>query len=145
MRLTIDASVFIARHIESEIHHTSSVEFFNKLAQAQMKSFCPGIVITEVVASIARITGDSTMIAFAQNHVESVPGINMIGLSNLRCRDAATIAANCRLRGADALYVCIAKEFGTTLITWDQEMLTRASNAVTTMTPADWLAQLPTT
>ena len=44
------------------------------------------------------------------------------------------------MRGADAVYVAVAEEFGTMLITWDAEMLSRGAQAVAVMTPSDWLA-----
>lgn len=50
----------------------------------------------------------------------------------------------CRLRGADAVYVAVAQEYGATLIIWDQELLTRGAAAITVVTPADWLAANPT-
>ena len=61
-------------------------------------------------------------------------------LDMVRTLQASQIAAMYRLRGADAIYVAIAQEFGTTLITWDREMLTRGLSAVSIMTPTDWLA-----
>ena len=45
-----------------------------------------------------------------------------------------------RLRGADAVYIALAVEFGATVITWDAEMLTRGAGAVSVLTPSDWLA-----
>ena len=42
------------------------------------------------------------------------------------------------------MYVAVAQEYGTTLITWDQELLARGAAAVTVMTPADGLAVNPT-
>lgn len=50
----------------------------------------------------------------------------------------------CRLRGADAVYVAVAQEYGATLIIWDQELLMRGAAAITVVTPADWLAANPT-
>ena len=60
-----------------------------------------------------------------------------------RADEAAEIAISYRLRGADAVYAAVALEFGTTLVTWDGEMLQRAPAAVPTMTPTDWLAANP--
>ena len=42
------------------------------------------------------------------------------------------------------MYVAVAQEYGTTLITWDVELLTRGALTVPTMTPTDWLATNPT-
>jgi predicted nucleic acid-binding protein len=67
----------------------------------------------------------------------------LVPLTEQRARQAAQIAITCRLRGADAVYVALAQELGTTLITWDAELLARGALAVPTMTPTDWLAANP--
>ncbi len=46
-----------------------------------------------------------------------------------------------RLRGADSVYVAVAEEFDTLLVTWDTEMLERGAAIAQTITPALWLAQ----
>lgn len=67
-----------------------------------------------------------------------------MSLTSARAEEAARVAASYRLRGADAVYVAVAQEFGTMLITWDAEMLTRGARAVPVLTPTDWLAANPT-
>lgn len=66
--------------------------------------------------------------------------MNLISLDLARVLQAARLAATYRMRGADAVYVAVAQEIGTTLITWDAEMLSRGAQAVAVMTPSDWLA-----
>lgn len=65
--------------------------------------------------------------------------MRLVTLSIPLAERAAQIAAVQRLRGADSVYVAVAEEFATTLITWDSEMLQRGAALVTTMTPDDWL------
>ncbi len=52
---------------------------------------------------------------------------------------ASKIAANHQLRGADALYVAVAAQLNIPLVSWDKEHLSRASNLITTYTPASSL------
>ena len=56
-------------------------------------------------------------------------------------RRAAQIARDHRLRGADAVYVCVAEMFDSRLIAWDAEMLERGADVVTTMTPLEWMEE----
>jgi predicted nucleic acid-binding protein len=56
---------------------------------------------------------------------------------------AAAIAAQQFLRGADAVYAALARQLGTALVTWDNELLERAAAVAPTFTPADWLRQNP--
>ena len=51
-------------------------------------------------------------------------------------RSAARCAARCRIRAGDALYVALALELGIPLVTWDNELLDRASTLITVQTPA---------
>lgn len=66
--------------------------------------------------------------------------MSLVNFTRTRARRAAKLAAALRLRGADAVYVALALEYGATLVTWDAEMLQRAPAAMLTMTPAEWLA-----
>lgn len=66
--------------------------------------------------------------------------MRLVSLTTVRARRAAELAAIYRLRGAGSVYLAVAEEFGTTLVTWDGEMRTRGANVVTTMTPTEWLA-----
>lgn len=54
------------------------------------------------------------------------------------------MAETYRLRAADAIYLAVAVQEGTTLITWDDGMQKRGVNATTVLTPTEWLAQLST-
>ncbi len=67
----------------------------------------------------------------------------MIELTENRARLSVQTALTCRLRGANAVYVAVAQEFGTTVVTWDAEMLARGTQTVSVMTPTDWLAANP--
>ena len=50
-------------------------------------------------------------------------------------RRALTIAAQCRLRGADAIYVTVAAQYGACLVTLDEEQLSRAPAHVAACKP----------
>ena len=53
-------------------------------------------------------------------------------LARLSTRVAATLF----LRGADAVYVAVAKRLNIPLVTWDKEQLTRGSPIIETLSPA---------
>jgi predicted nucleic acid-binding protein len=57
-------------------------------------------------------------------------------------QQAATLAAQYRLRGSDAIYVAVAYRFGCALITLDLEQLQRVKTIVITRTPAEENSQL---
>ena len=49
--------------------------------------------------------------------------------------DAARLASDLQIRGADAVYVALAQQLSLPLIAWDQEQLSRAATIVQTWTP----------
>ena len=69
--------------------------------------------------------------------IEDFPGIKLISLDLSLAGKAAQIAAEHRLRGADAVYVAVVDAFDAALISWDQEMRKRCPAAVETMTPEE--------
>ena len=108
-----------------------------------MPLYCPAILLPEVAAGIARPTG---RVAFATRTVSGIsrlPDLVLVEIDQSRAEKAADIAILCRLRGADAVYAAVAQEYGATLITWDQELLTRGAAAAAVMTPTDWLTANP--
>ncbi len=145
MSYTIDASVFVAATRQMELHHADSLAFLDSLRQQTPAIFCPALVLTETVAAIARTTADAALVEQASTLIETLPGIKLIALEVTMARRAAQLAALHRLRGADAVYVAVAAEFGATLVTWDTEMVQRGASVVTVMTPADAVAGMGTT
>jgi predicted nucleic acid-binding protein len=143
MSLTVDASVFIASARTREPNYSESYRFVDRLDRDAITLTCPTLLIAECAAAISRVTGD----AFAADDllavIDSLPGIELLALTTERARAAAVIGVRNSLRGADAIYAQAAHETRATLITWDNEMLTRASGLLSVLTPADWLAENP--
>ena len=96
----------------------------------------------ECAAAIARATDDEHLAEQLVTLIEALPGIALIPLSRDLTHRAAEIAIRHRLRGADAVYVAVAEQSGSSLVSWDQEMLKRARAAVVTATPAEILSHL---
>lgn len=101
--------------------------------------FCPALVLAEASAAITRRTGDLVAALSLVALIKNFAGMNLTAVSATLAERAAQIAADCRLRGADAVYVATAEEFATTLVTWDGDMLQRGAAVVATITPDDWL------
>jgi predicted nucleic acid-binding protein len=54
-------------------------------------------------------------------------------------QESAQLAIDLRLRGADAVYVALARRLGMPLVTWDGEQRERARSAVRVATPEEAL------
>ncbi len=142
--LTIDANVFVSAASTTEIQYTASIAFFARILQMHKRIYCPTIVLPETVAGIIRPTNNSQLASITASGLSQLPGLTLVVLDDALASAASDIILQCRLRGADAIYLAVAQEYGTTLITWDQELLTRGPSVVPTMTPTDWLFSHPT-
>ena len=142
--MTIDANVFVSALIPSDSNFNASVDFVNRVRSLRSDVYCPTLVLPECAGAVIRPTGDLPLARRVVASLQTLPGLQLVSLTEARAVEAMEIALRLRLRGADAVYVALAQEFGTLLITWDREMLTRGAQAVSVMTPADWLATHPT-
>ena len=139
MRITVDASVFVAAADLEEVEHQNAKRFLASLAMARHQALCPALVLPEVAASIARITRDEGLGQVAVLRVLSVPRLRLVPLTEVVARKAAHLAGRHFLRGADSVYVALASDSRSPLVTLDAEMRERGAAAVKTLTPAEWL------
>lgn len=68
--------------------------------------------------------------------------IRLIPLDDTLAQEAAELAADRALRGADAVYVAVARRHGCALVSLDREQRERAAAVVRALTPAEALAEL---
>jgi predicted nucleic acid-binding protein len=93
-----------------------------------------------VAAALSRAFNDYEKgMAFA-NAVRDLPNLTLISLDEPLTIAAAELAARHRLRGADAVYAAVAKQYQTTLVTNDRQQLERLSGILPVMRPAQALA-----
>ena len=141
--LTVDANVFVCASSPADVAHADSDLCLARIRHSGLKLYCPALLLPETASAIIRPTNDLVAAQMAIISVETFPHMNFVALTEQRAQRATQVALTYRLRGADAVYVAVTQEFGTTLITWDREMLTRGGLVVPTMTPTDWLAANP--
>jgi predicted nucleic acid-binding protein len=84
---------------------------------------------------VARASDDSTGAVQYANATAALPQMMIVALTSTMARQAAELAAAHRLRGADSIYVAVARRYGTTLVTRDEEQRGRASAVITCQTP----------
>ena len=139
--ITIDASVWVAADPMAGEAHLEAAAFRVAVAQAGVAIHQPAIALVELAASLARRTGDAEVARQATLAVLQTPRLVIHALDMEAAADAATLAAQTRLRAGDAIYVATARKAGTTLVTLDVELLERARDVVPVMTPAIWMAR----
>lgn len=134
---TVDASVFLNAFHSREIGHEASRAFLARLHEDGSPIIAPVLVLPEVAGAIAR-GHRSTKIArrFAAS-LAQLPNLVLVPLDAKLATRAAEAAARYRLRGSDAVYVAVAEQFGSTLVTLDQEQRQRAAKVIPTRLPSE--------
>jgi predicted nucleic acid-binding protein len=151
---TIDTSVYINALNPGEVGSAVSQAFldrlFNPLSGQGVSGaaanpgpvFSPTLLLVELAAAIARVFDDTARgITFAGS-VRLLPGQVWVSLDERLAEETARLAAQHRLRGADAVYGAVAKRHEAILVTFDRQQLTRLKPTVTVWTPAEAMTHL---
>ncbi|RRR77375.1 MAG: PIN domain-containing protein, partial [Candidatus Viridilinea halotolerans] len=96
--------------------------------------------IAEIAGALSRTFRDPIRARLEVDLLRDLRHIQYIPLDAAITQEAAEIAADRALRGADALYVAVARRYGCALVTLDREERERAAPVVRTLTPAEALA-----
>jgi predicted nucleic acid-binding protein len=140
--VVIDASVYVSRVHRQEVHHRDSVRLLDAVAARGTAVLCPEILVAEVAAAIGRGTDDAGFAYLTAAYLRKLPGHRFVVVDRQLGGLAARLAAECRLRGCDAVYAALARREGAQLITWDVQQRERATAVVEALTPAEVLAVL---
>lgn len=132
---TIDASVFGNAVFVDEPGHVFSRDLLSTVQSDEVPLVLPSLVLPEVAALIARRTGSPDLADRFIGSLRALPNITWVSLTPKFAAVAARIASQQRLRGADAVYVAAALRYNSTLVTRDQEQLTRAPDGIRVTSP----------
>jgi predicted nucleic acid-binding protein len=125
-RLTLDSSVIIASLLEKEPRHTEALEIWSTVLSGDNVAIMPYSVLVEVVAAIKRRTGSESLAMEVKEELLNVETISFVILDDKSAVEAADLAAKSGVRGMDALLIQVSKEFGTELISFDEEMMSKS-------------------
>jgi len=134
-RYTVDASVFVNAFNAHEVGHADSLLVLSAMQRAGDPIIVPTLLLPEVAAAVARATKDEPAALQYTSAIERFPHLTFVTLTPAMARHAAELGARHRLRGADAVYVSVARRYGTTIVSLDEEQRTRASAVVACRTP----------
>ncbi len=69
------------------------------------------------------------------NQLLAIPALRLVSTNHELGIQAARIATNYKLRGADAFYAAVAAQLKVPLVSWDKEHIYRAAALITAYTP----------
>jgi predicted nucleic acid-binding protein len=134
-RFTIDASVFVNAFNPHEKGHAESLAILAAIQERGDPAIVPTLLLPEIAAAVARASDDSAGALDFANATAGLSHLTLVTLTPTMARQAAELAATHRLRGADSLYVAVARRYGTTLVSRDEEQRSRGSAIVRCQTP----------
>src|SRR3984893_2289008 len=139
LRYTVDASVFVNAFNPHEEGHADSLAILAAIQDGGDPIIVPTLLLAEVASAVARASDDSAGALRYANATAALPHLTLITLTPAMARQAAELAATHRLRGADAVYLAVARRYGTTLVSRDDEQRTRGTAVVRCQTPEEAL------
>jgi predicted nucleic acid-binding protein len=139
---TLDTSVYVRASDPNDPNQATCQALIDALEDQSAPIIVPRLLLAEVAGALRRLTRDPIRARLAIDTLRSMPHIQLIPLDDALIDTATEIAADYALRGADAVYVAVARRHGCTLVSLDREQRDRARAIVTTRTPAEALADL---
>jgi predicted nucleic acid-binding protein len=134
--VVVDASVWVSGLIVTEVHHPVSRRWLDERVAAGDPLIVPTLLLAEFAGAVSRRTGAPELGRQSAQELLALPGLRLVALDSDLGSLAAEIAAVLRLRGADAVYVAVARSLGLPLVTWDREIHARAGRFVDVRQPS---------
>lgn len=139
---TLDANIFIRDLDTREPDHQDCHALLELLNQRGIPIVVPALVLAEVAGTISRVRRDPIVGRLAAELLQGMSNLSCIPLDNTRASVAAEIAADYGLRGADAVYVMVARMEQCVLISFDREIRERTGAIIQVQTPSMAIADL---
>ncbi len=139
---TLDANIFLRDLDPRDPQHAVCHAILEYLHATATPLIVPVLLFVEVAGVLSRELRDPMRGRMAVTLLRSLPHLTAVGLDDALAHAAAELAADCAIRGADAVYVAVARQSGTALVTLDREVRERAVRVVPTYTPREVLALL---
>lgn len=138
-RYTIDASVFVNAFNPHEAGHAKSLDILSTIQERGDPVIVPTLLVAEIASAVARASDDAAGAIRYAMAAAALPHITLVTLTPAMARQAAELAAAHRLRGADAVYLAVARRYGTTVVSRDEEQRTRGAAVAACQTPEEAL------
>jgi len=135
----VDASVWVARFMRPDVNHVASHQWLLRVLEDGVLIMAPGLLLPEITGPVSRLSSEIDA-RRALSFVQRLFNLRLIPLRYELAHLSARLAAQFRLRGADSVYVALARQYHLPLVTWDGEQRERATALVTVRTPTDLLA-----
>jgi predicted nucleic acid-binding protein len=129
MFIVVDASIWGARLVSEDIFYEPVKEWMFTRLEKDDQFLAPSLLLAEIGGAISRRTTPSLGLK-AIEQVQSLPGLQLVEMEDLLLQEAAQLAAQLGLRGADSTYVALAARLDLPLMTLDIDQKERAAKRI---------------
>lgn len=126
----VDASVWVSSLVPADRHHAFSRDWLEHQDRSGRFVIGPALLLPELAAAISRRTGRPRFAHEAVRRLLRIAALRLVALDYELATEAARLAADLRLRGADSVYVAVAHRLHLPLLTLDAEQRDRAARVV---------------
>lgn len=134
---TVDASVFLNAFNPREEGHEESRSVLARFEEDAVPIVVPNLLRVEAAAAVARGRDDAHLAKRFAETLLRLPHVVVVALDDQLAAMASGLAADYRLRGADAVYGAVALRFGSALVSRDREQRERLADVLPTFHPRD--------
>ena len=131
----IDASVYVALMNAHEAAHQSCWAWFERAQRDQTPVRAPAVLMAEVSAALSRGMGNPLLAHRIVKQLLLTQAIELFPVTVELAERAAGLAADCGIRGCDAIYVALAAHTREELVTLDRQQLERGRAVIATHEP----------
>ncbi len=132
MRVVIDSSVWISMFSDQDNFHARSKSLILKIVSGEIEPVIPTLAVPEICGFFARNFGPH-MAMIIEDKLRFWIEHDTIDVKELdmeRARLATDAAIRFALKGADAVFVSLAKELKAPILTFDEEVKKKAGECV---------------
>lgn len=133
--VVVDTSVWISWLLPTDLNHASAHNWISRYVHAGGLLLSPSMLVIETASGISRATNQSAVGAQAARQIYTLSFVQVAPLDQNLVNETADIAATYKLRGADAIFVALAKREAVPLVSFDHEQLTRPTAIIATIRP----------
>ncbi len=133
--MVIDTSVWVSWFLNTDSNHATAVAWLNKHLQYGGSLLSPIMLVIETASGVARVTNQVALGSYAASQLYTIPFLQLFPMNQDLVNETVAIAAQYKLRGADAVFVALAKIKSVPLVSFDREQLTRSTSVITTVRP----------
>lgn len=128
----VDASVWVARLVSEDAFYEPVKKWIPKHVDTEDQFLAPSLLLAEVGGAISRRTTSSLGLK-AVEQLQNLSGLQLIEMEHSLIQEAAQLADELRLRGADSVYVAVAARLDVPLATLDADQRGKSIYRITVL------------